>query len=293
MNKQLLSKINRALKYIKPGDKGPAYLRRYREEMNWADADADRWACIQLLNDVMEAVRVAGIVTSPGYSFLTCSFLLYLAGVTRVDPVAWDLPFSRFLRSFGNGNKLILETGTGGISVAEKVLRGRDEFIVETEPGTFRINFLEGNSDQAIDLTIIEYAQLDLFKTTLKDGWHPLDEATLRLFGRGDTDDSIWFETDKMREWLTEFGPESMSDLVLLNALYHPSRIGLYPEVLRRKQSQDYDARFQDTYGIPVYQEQSTTMPTSYELALKGHYIARTMLSVEALWHRRHKTSLK
>ena len=92
-----------------------------------------------------------------------------------------------------------------------------------------------------------------------------------------------------MREWLTDFGPESMSDLVLLNALYYPGRIGLYPEVLQRKQTQDYDASFRDTYGVPVYQEQVFDP----KLALKGHFVARTMMSVEALWHRRHKTSLR
>ena len=42
-------------------------------------------------------------------------------------------------------------------------------------------------------------------------------------------------------------------------------------------------------YGVPVYQEQVFDP----ELALKGHYGARTMLSVEALWHRRFKTSLR
>lgn len=293
MNKKLLAKINRALENTKATCMAPvtkeALQARLTEELDWADADPDRWALIQLLNDVMEKARSAGIVTSPGYSFLTDSFLLYLTGVTRVNPVEWDLPFSRFLRSFDANNDLILETGTGGIAVAEKVLQNRDEFILETTPGTFQITFLEGDMDKAVELHIIEYAEIDRFRSTLKDGWHPLDEATLRLFGRGDTDGSIWFETDKMREWLTDFGPESMSDLVLLNALFYPGRIGLYQEVLRRKQTQDYDARFRDTYGVPVYQEQVFDP----ELALKGHYVARTMMSVEALWHRRFKTSLK
>ena len=284
MNKKLLAKINRALE-----NTNKALQARLTEELDWADADPARWALIQLLTDVMEKVRSAGIVTSPGYSFLTDSFLLYLTGVTRVNPVEWDLPFSRFLRSFDANNDLILETGTGGIAVAQPVLQNRDEFILETTPGTFQITFLEGNMEKPIELHIIEYAELDRFKSTLKGGWHPLDEATLRLFGRGDTDGSIWFETDKMREWLTDFGPESMSDLVLLNALYYPGRVGLYPEVLRRKQMQDYDARFRDTYGVPVYQEQVFDP----ELALKGHYVARTMMSVEALWHRRFKTSLR
>ena len=293
MNNKLLTKINRALENTKATCLAPVTIesirKRFTEELDWADADPDHWACIKMLNDVMEKVRSAGIVTSPGYGYLTSSFLLYLAGVTRVNPVEWGLPFSRFLHSFGPDTNLVLEMGTGGIAVAEKVLQDRYEFIIETKPGTFNVTFLDGHLNESFQLRVQEYSELDRFKSTIKDGWHPLDEATLRLFGRGDTDGSIWFETDKMREWLTDFGPESMSDLVLLNALYYPGRIGLYPEVLRRKQMLDYDAPFRDSYGVPVYQEQVFDP----ELALKGHFIGRTMMSVEALWPRRFKTSLR
>ena len=308
MNKKLLAKINRALEHTKATCMAPvtkeALQARLTEELDWADADPDRWASIKLLNDVMEKVRSAGIVTSPGYGYLTSSFLLYLTGVTRVNPVEWDLPFSRFLRSFGPDTDLVLETGTGGIAVAEKVLQHRDELIIESGPGTFQITFMDGNTHANFQLHIMEYSELDRFPGTTKDGWHRLDEATLRLFGRGDTDGSIWFETDKMREWLTDFGPESMSDLVLLRAVYSPGRIALFPELLRRRQNPSEipstgngtaDRILRDTYGIPVYQEQALMLQEAgypvdtpfKELAVKGHEVARTILSVEALWPRR------
>ena len=336
MNKQLLSKINRALKNIKPAGMAPATKEALQErlstELEWADSEYGLWPFIKLLTDVVEKVRSAGVVTSPGYGHLTSFFLLYLAGVTRVNPVDWDLPISRFLLPFIFRHDIYLETGTGGTAVAEKVLRNRDELIIETEPGSFQITFLEGNVQTPLILHIIEYAELDRFRRTIKDGWHPLDEATLRLFGRGDTDGSIWFESDKMREWLTDFGPESMSDLVLLRALYYPGRINLFPEILRRKQhpeeipstgNLEADLILRDTYGILVYQEQaiqlanadvltanpnddmdrwinqvrkkglSPVMIPYKDLALKGHEVARTMLSVEALWPRRCHTALK
>ena len=113
-----------------------------------------------------------------------------------------------------------------------------------------------------------------------------------------------------MREWLTDFCPESMSDLVLLRSLYYPGRIEFFPEILRRKLNPDEipsagntvaDRILRDTYGVLVYQEQALMlqeagipMDTPFkDLALKGHEIARTMLSVEALWPRRFKTSLQ
>ena len=148
MDKQLLAKINRALETTKANCMAPvtkeALQARLTDELNWADADPDRWASIRLLSDVMVKVRSAGIVTSPGYGFLTSSFLLFLAGVTRVNPVEWDLPFSYFLRAFRPDNYLVLETGTGGIEVAETVLKNRDEIIIETEPGIFQITFMDG-----------------------------------------------------------------------------------------------------------------------------------------------------
>ena len=235
-------------------------------------------------------MRSARIVVSPGYSFLPDSYLLFLTGVTKVNPVEWDLPFSRFTKSVHDGAEIPFEAGSGCLEVARKVLSGRDsELVIETEPGLFEITFLDGTELQNIKLRITTYAALDQFGRTLKDGWHPLDEATLRLFRRGATDGAIFFESDKIREWLFDFDPESMSDLVLLNALYWPGRIGLFPGILRRKQCGDYGKEYRDTYGVPVYQEQ-TSDPN---LAPKGHFIGRTMMAVEALWPYRNKTKLK
>lgn len=294
MNKKLLQTLNTALGRTKTTGVAPltidALQKRLTEELDWLDACPGRECLVVLLQDLSAAMRRARVVVNPGYSYLPDSFLLYLTHVTCVNPVEWDLPFSRFTMTVHDGAEIPFEAGSGCVEVARKVLSNREnEFIIETEPGLFEITFLDGELLKNVKLRITTYAELDCFKSTLKDGWHPLDEATLRLFRRGDTDGSIWFENDVMREWLTDFGPESMSDLVLLNAIYYPGRIGLYPEVLRRKQMQDYEAPYRDSYGVPVYQEQVFDP----ELALKGHFVGRTMLSVEALWHRRHKTSLR
>ena len=294
MNKKLLYTINRSLESTKTTHYAPvtidALQARLTEELDWLDADPGRECLIILLQELAAKMRSARIVVSPGYSFLPDSYLLFLTGVTRVNPVEWDLPFSRFTKSVHDGAEIPFEAGTGCLEVARIVLSNREnEMVIETEPGLFEITFLDGTELQNVKLRITTYAALDQFSRTLKDGWHPLDEATLRLFSRGATDGAIFFESDKMREWLFDFGPESMSDLVLLNALYWPGRIQLFPELLRRQQAGDFDKQFKDTYGIPVYQEQ-TGDPN---LAPKGHYIGRTMMAVEALWPYRNQTKLK
>ena len=286
MNKKLLQKINNALARME----SPALRERLTQELDWFDADPGRGESLLLLNDLAARMRTRGVVLSPGYRYLPDSLLLFLAGVHAVNPCDWDLPFERFTRSFHSGCTVPIETGTGGLEVAREVLQGRDGVLVtETEPGRFDVTFLDGAAFDRITIQIVIYKELDRFQRTVTKGWRPLDEGTLRLFGRGSTDGAPWFETDKMREWLTEFGPESMSDLVLLNALYHPDRIALYPEVLRRRLESDYGKSFRDTYGVPVYQEQVFDP----KLALKGHTIARTMMTVEALHGQLAHSALK
>ena len=294
MNKKLLYTLNRSLESTKTTHYAPvtidALQARLTEELDWLDADPGRECLIVLLQELAAKMRSARIVVSPGYSFLPDSYLFFLTGVTRVNPVEWDLPFSRFTKSVHNGAEIPFEAGTGCLEVARKVLSGREnEMVIETEPGLFEITFLDGIELMNVKLRITTYAELDRFTHTIKEGWHPLDEATLRLFSRGATDGAIFFESDKMREWLFDFDPESMSDLVLLNAIYWPGRIQLFPEILRRKQMGEFDKQFKDTYGIPIYQEQ-TGDPS---LAPKGHFIGRTMMAVEALWPWRNSFKLK
>lgn len=294
MNKKLLQTLNRSLESVKTTHYAlvtiEALQARLTEELDWMDADPGRECLIILLHELTAKMRSASIVVSPGYSFLPDSYLLFLTGVTRVNPVEWDLPFSHFTKSVHDGAEISFEAGTGCLEVARKVLYGREnEMIIETELGLFEITFLDGIELTNVKLRIITSAELDRFSLTIKEGWHPLDEATLRLFSRGATDGTIFFESDKMREWLFDFDPESMSDLVLLNAIYWPDRIQLFEELLRRKQTGDFEKQFKDTYGIPVYQEQ-TGEPT---LAPKGHFIGSTMMAVEALWPYKNKTKLR
>lgn len=294
MNKKLLQTLNRSLESVKTTHYAPVTIEalqaRLTEELDWMDADPGRECLIILLHELTAKMRSASIVVNPGYSFLPDSYLLFLTGVTRVNPVEWDLPFSHFTKSVHDGAEIPFEAGTGCLEVARKVLSGREnEMIIETELGLFEITFLDGIELTNVKLRIITSAELDRFSLTIKEGWHPLDEATLRLFSRGATDGTIFFESDKMREWLFDFDPESMSDLVLLNAIYWPGRIQLFEELLRRKQTGDFEKQFKDTYGIPVYQEQ-TGEPT---LAPKGHFIGSTMMAVEALWPYKNKTKLR
>lgn len=98
MNKKLLQTLNRSLESVKTTHYAPVTIEalqaRLTEELDWMDADPGRECLIILLQELTAKMRSASIVVSPGYSFLPDSYLLFLTGVTRVNPVEWDLPFS-------------------------------------------------------------------------------------------------------------------------------------------------------------------------------------------------------
>ena len=264
---------------------------------------------LSLLGKIANALREARIVLNPGYGFMADSIILNLAGITSVSPIAnndwadWndELPLSRFEQSFKNGCILTLETGTGGIDVARKALRRREDlFIIETEPGLFELSYIVKRSIENLTIKIVEYAPLDRIRHVCSKGWQRLDDAVLEIFRTGCTGDVIGFGSEGLRKRLVEFQPESMSDLCLLYALHHPARMHLYDDVLRRKQHpetivypdnrEEWKNTLRETYGVLVYQEQAMVLQSAgievdtplKDLALKGHTIARTMIAIES-----------
>ena len=273
-------------------------------ELNWMTSHIEIGVCWILLNKLKKAFKEKGIAMSPGHGHLTDSLLMYGNSITRVHPYEWNLPLECFTDYYETENDIVLETGSGGIAEAEKVLlslKATNIKIEEIEKGSFRLEFLKGNNNNSriIIIHILEYPELDKFQHTIVRGWRDLDDEILRKFKKGETENTLWFETDLMREWLVEFAPESMSDLVLLRALLHPDGMKLFPSILHRRQNPDCfpssnrvdDMILKESYGFLVYEEQAVLLKQTgfsaesplKRLAHKGHNIARTMFAVEAV----------
>ena len=273
-------------------------------ELKWMTSHIEIGVCWILLNELKKAFREKGIAISPGHGHLTDSLLMYGNSITRVHPYEWNLPLECFTDYYETENDIVLETGSGGIAEAEKVLlslKATNIKIEEIEKGSFRLEFLKGNNNNSriIIIHILEYPELDKFQHTIVRGWREIDDEILRKFKKGETENTLWFETDLMREWLVEFAPESMSDLVLLRALLHPDGMKLFPSILHRRQNPDCfpssnrvdDMILKESYGFLVYEEQAVLLKQTgfsaesplKRLAHKGHNIARTMFAVEAV----------
>ncbi|HKM83484.1 MAG TPA: DNA polymerase III subunit alpha [Candidatus Acidoferrum sp.] len=92
------------------------------------------------------------------------------------------------------------------------------------------------------------------------------DEATYKLFSRGDTTAIFQFESHGMRDILRRYHPTRIEDLTALNALYRPGPIqgGMIDDFINRKQGKtkaSYELPqlkdiLDETYGVILYQEQ-------------------------------------
>jgi DNA polymerase-3 subunit alpha len=102
--------------------------------------------------------------------------------------------------------------------------------------------------------------KLDIDNLTLDD------EATYKLFSRGETTAIFQFESHGMRDILRRYQPTRIEDLTALNALYRPGPIqgGMIDDFINRKHGKTKVAYelpqlkeiLEETYGVILYQEQ-------------------------------------
>lgn len=118
----------------------------------------------------------------------------------------------------------------------------------------------------------------------------PLDDKkTFEVFQSGNTDGVFQFESEGMKDLLRNYKPESLRDLIALNALYRPGPLqsGMTDEFVKRKNhperiSYDFpelEIILKETKGIIVYQEQ--VMQIAAELA--GYSVAEADILRKAM----------
>jgi DNA polymerase-3 subunit alpha len=100
--------------------------------------------------------------------------------------------------------------------------------------------------------------EIDLDAVTLDD------PKVYELFGRGHTMAVFQFESDPMQNYMRQLKPQSLEDLIAMNALYRPGPMDNIPLFIERKQSGKEITYLhpktipilERTYGVIVYQEQ-------------------------------------
>ena len=90
------------------------------------------------------------------------------------------------------------------------------------------------------------------------------DEKTFELYQRGETIGTFQFESPGMRKYLQVLKPNTLEDLIAMNALYRPGPMDFIPNFIDRKHGKEeveyphplLEGILKNTYGIMVYQEQ-------------------------------------
>jgi len=102
----------------------------------------------------------------------------------------------------------------------------------------------------------------------------PLDDPrAFELMGNGQTAGVFQVEGGGMTRWLVQMKPKTLDNIIAMVALYRPGPMAFIPDYIARMHGEaDVEYRhsalapiFEDTYGIPVYQEQ--LMRAAVELA--------------------------
>ncbi|WP_096152994.1 MULTISPECIES: DNA polymerase III subunit alpha [Bacillus] len=116
------------------------------------------------------------------------------------------------------------------------------------------------------NLTIIQTIKSLVQKADLKieEPIPPNDEATFALLSEGDTSGIFQLESPGMRKVLLNLKPNSLEDIVAVNALYRPGPMEQIPLFIERKHGvkpieyphEDLIPILKNTYGVIVYQEQ-------------------------------------
>ncbi len=113
------------------------------------------------------------------------------------------------------------------------------------------------------------------------------DPSAFALFARADTVGVFQFESSGMRDWLRKLKPNSISDLVAMNALYRPGPMEMIGDFIARKNGAQHityihpklESILKETYGVIVYQEQ--VMKIASEIA--GFTLAKADLMRRAM----------
>ena len=129
--------------------------------------------------------------------------------------------------------------------------------------GLLKMDFLGIRNLTIIDDTLQGIRQLMKKELLQKD--IPLDdEQTMQLFRRGETAGIFQFESAGIRNVLRRLQPNSIEDIVAVNALYRPGPMQNIDTFILRKQGKEpihypvpeLASILQNTYGVMVYQEQ-------------------------------------
>lgn len=124
--------------------------------------------------------------------------------------------------------------------------------------------------NKKIDIIELEYLnRLQLIVNEIGEEFHPYklplnDKKVFDFFASGDLENIFQFNTHSTEEILSQFIPNSINDLSIINAMFRPGLEKYIPTVINNKFNNSEQFKFSDkrvsailneTYGLLIYQE--------------------------------------
>ena len=160
-------------------------------------------------------------------------------------------------------NELTNYTPIQYVSASDKTIVSQYSANPLEDLGLLKMDFLGLKN-----LTIIE-AALKIIKNTrgLKIDIETIpldDEATYKLFQRGETTGVFQFESSGMKRYLKDLKPTEFEDIIAMVALYRPGPMEWIPDFIKSKHGEKkvsylhprLEPILKNTYGVAIYQEQ-------------------------------------
>ena len=235
-----------------------------------------RTAYMLMAAEVVEAIRKAGGLISPGRGADVGSAVCYALGISGIDPLEHDLLFERFMhsRQQADATLVLVDTDAAGEKAALSVISKYGEVKPEPRrkyaPQCYMVN------GWSIGITRFEPVEvvstvLALLKENGKsqpdvDHLPYADAETLALFSRGDLDGLFFYDTPQIRQAFRALGKKiEFDDIVNLGAFSYPGQFMARTGFLARHHRlpeppycrHPLEGRcLCDTLGLLAYQEQ-------------------------------------
>lgn len=182
-----------------------------------------------------ESVKLDGYFRHTGKH--ACGLIIAPKNLNEIAPLAKDTKTGQVITQFD-------------VDVAEKA-------------GLLKMDFL-GLTTLSIITQTLEYIKENKGITLNIDQIPLNDEKTFEIFKNGNTDEIFQFESPGMKKYLQQLKPDSINDLVAMNALYRPGPMKYIDSFIKRKHGiekieypfPEMEEILRETYGITVYQEQ-------------------------------------
>jgi len=250
-------------------------LNRLQYELDVIEKEGGSDYFLFLQELVNTAQKELGVLIGPGRGSIAGSLVAYCIGITKVDPLKYDLLFERFIfpNRFAFPEVWIDVDKEGYVSILHWLEKRN---VKMPEKNTFALEVETAKRKEVFTTQLFAINALSEIKTVLSnikqaqgidvkiDDIPSDDPSTIELFQRGDTNGIFCFDTQGMQVNLRKMNPTRFSDLVLLYAMYRPGPMDYIPEMLDRKNENEkitypiphMEKYLQESYGMVVYQEQ-------------------------------------